>query len=195
MIKHAFTAVAALLATSAFVAPAQAAVMTYTLSGQFAGTINGQAFDTNAVFTGIGDTNSIVNGGYYSAIRLSSLTAIAGGVTYTLLGTFNLFNNPGANVAGFQFSTNSDFLDFQSPAFANWTPSKTLSATGVTQFALTSFNTDKGSVSLSRMSNATFSAAAGAVPEPATWGMMIVGFAAVGAAMRRKISAAKIIFA
>ena len=39
------------------------------------------------------------------------------------------------------------------------------------------------------------SAATGAVPEPATWAMMTLGFGAVGFAMRRKMAATRIRFA
>lgn len=39
--------------------------------------------------------------------------------------------------------------------------------------------------------NVTF--AAGAIPEPATWGMMILGFGAVGAAVRRRRSTAQVL--
>jgi len=38
--------------------------------------------------------------------------------------------------------------------------------------------------------NVTFAAATGAVPEPATWAMMLMGFGAVGFAMRRRQSVA-----
>lgn len=37
-----------------------------------------------------------------------------------------------------------------------------------------------------RVSDAGFVSAAGAVPEPATWGMMILGFGMAGASMRRR---------
>jgi hypothetical protein len=44
--------------------------------------------------------------------------------------------------------------------------------------------------------NLTFNAAvSGAVPEPATWALMILGFGAVGGAMRRRQSATKVRFA
>lgn len=41
---------------------------------------------------------------------------------------------------------------------------------------------------------ATVTPAAAAVPEPATWGMMILGFGVVGAAMRRRVRASEVRF-
>jgi hypothetical protein len=40
----------------------------------------------------------------------------------------------------------------------------------------------------------TLSFASGAVPEPAVWGMMILGFGVIGAAMRRRVKASEITF-
>jgi hypothetical protein len=64
---------------------------------------------------------------------------------------------------------------------------------------VTAANGTKYSVSFGDLSGATFGARAvapvtvklisGAVPEPATWALMIVGFGTVGAAMRRRRSA------
>ena len=45
-----------------------------------------------------------------------------------------------------------------------------------------------------RLGSVTLGGTAGAVPEPATWGMMILGFGAVGAAMRRRVRVLEVRF-
>ena len=68
--------------------------------------------------------------------------------------------------------------------FCNWT------AVGVT-FAGTAYSIDfGGTAGQTGYDNITFGSATpgGAVPEPGTWAMMLMGFGAVGFAMRRRRS-------
>lgn len=66
---------------------------------------------------------------------------------------------------------------------------QTLSATGVAKVEIVgAIGSSANSASIFGIDNLTFTSApaAGAVPEPATWAMMMLGFGAMGAAMRRR---------
>ncbi len=178
---------AGIVATAAL-APVAAAPITYTLSGDFAGTLGGQAFNTSAVFTGVGDTNTLFDGGYYKSVTLTSLTAFAGGVTYTVTDPTRFFANPNS-ISGFSLASGADFLDFSAPTLATYGASTSFPATPVTFNYTSSFNTDFGQVVLSSATNLVFSATGGTVPEPATWALMIGGFAMTGFAARRRRAA------
>ena len=175
-----FLAVAGLALTLA--APAFAAQVSYILSGTFTGTLAGNPFATDVVFTGVGDTSTAVDGGNYTAVELSSLSAVAGGVTYTLVGDYNFFANING-ISGFQLRTGSDFLDFGAPSLAAYNAVTAFSPTAVSLFYSAEFETNAGLALIDTGDNLTFSAV---VPEPATWTLMIGGFGLVGAAMRRR---------
>jgi hypothetical protein len=184
----------ALAAASAMVlaAPAMAATITYTLTGNFQGTLNGQAFDTFATFTGVGDTNTFDG----TTVQLSSLKAVAGGVTYTSLSQGYAFNNQGNGLSGFGTASGFDFLGFTGLSTA-YDVNTAIGATPLTYaYGGQPFPTDNGTAAFSGASNVIFSASvAGAVPEPATWAMMICGVGMVGGAMRRRRVSTKVSFA
>lgn len=184
-------AAAALLFSSAIVAPATAATITYTLTGNFQGTLDGQGFDVFATFTGIADTDGPSTFG--APFRdLTSLTAVANGVTYTSVSTgyFYSFPNRSSGGTGFGTLTNGYFIEFS--GINNFDGESDLAPTPV-RFdfpANQAFVTDRGTAYINNASNLTFSASLAGVPEPATWGLMILGFGAVGGAMRRRQSIA-----
>lgn len=67
--------------------------------------------------------------------------------------------------------------------------------TGVSYFAVSSGfdNSDFGAYSLNINGPGTITGGNGGVPEPATWAMLIFGFAGVGAAMRRRRGAVAVL--
>lgn len=152
------------LAAAAFLAPVGAqATVVFNVNGTFqgGGTLTG-TFSTNNSFT---------------ALEAVNLTATAFGTnTYT-------------NVASASVSILPLFMQFNLV-----TPlrqlhlifSPTLSASGAT-IAAGSYEA-QGNLNNFRNLSGTVTAAtpSGAVPEPATWAMMLTGFAAVGWGMRRK---------
>ena len=192
--KFALAAAAALFATTAM--PAAAAQITYTFGGTFTGNIAGNPFTTDAVFTGNGNTANANNNGFgfsgILAVPLATFAAVAGGQTYNITtpGFFYLYNPPAYGAQntrlGFGFGTGgNNAVGLESAAFNGYD--------GLSSFALTaapvyfqsaSFNTDQGFVNITGVTNGSFGALA--VPEPAAWGLMIVGFGAIGGALRRR---------
>ena len=180
---------AAMLASTAV--PAMADPITYTFNGDFTGTLAGNPFSANATFTGMGDTSSAFMSGLTKYVPLTSLTVAAPGGPYTVTTTTQFYLN-GGNYAGLFFGSNGtgggSFAGGPIPGFdgVSTLPTTTLANTfGVFAF----LTTDQGDVFIDSFTNGTFSAsatAAAAVPEPATWGMMLLGVGAVGYAMRRR---------
>lgn len=172
-------------------AAANAAEIIYTFTGDFAGTLNGDPFATSAIFTGLGDTDTLSTVGLTSYVNLSSLSAFAGGVTYNISTTTQFYLN-GGNYAGLFFGSAGNgggAFSGTGPGLAGYDATSSLATTPLTAYFTgpVSFQTDKGAVQLSSFSNGTFgSTVSAAVPEPATWAMMLLGFAAVGFAMRRR---------
>ena len=79
---------------------------------------------------------------------------------------------------------------FNSAAFATYDGVSNISGVaGVVATQPFSFQTDQGAIVINNVTNITFSAAVAAdaaVPEPATWGMMLLGFGLAGASMRSR---------
>ena len=107
---------------------------------------------------------------------------LTGGQTFTSA-EFNLFNALGA--------TSSVLISFnggeaQSFDLANGENFFGFLATGGDTFSTISFDTNgTGVVDLRQLRVGGIQGAVAAVPEPGTWAMMLVGFGAVGASMRR----------
>lgn len=184
-------AAAALLISSAIVAPASAATITYTFTGVFDGTLNGQAFsNTQATFTGIGDTDDVYFQQDANFVPLSSLVAVSGGTTFDFGSGFNFWSSQSFGTSGFK--TGDDFIAFTGlGSYAN--PSN-LATTPVSvyYYATSPFATSQGGVVISNATGTTFAASiSGAVPEPATWALFILGFGLVGGAMRRRSAMVK----
>ncbi len=76
-------------------------------------------------------------------------------------------------------SANLGFTQFNGPTLFSGSPSNPTFSLGT--FNLTSIVSGNSTLTISR--------AVGAVPEPATWAMMLIGFGAIGMATRRRRSA------
>lgn len=186
---------AALALSASFLASsaAHAGPIIYTFSGTFTGTLNGNAFETPATFTGVGDTDTFSTNGFTKFVNLSSLSALAGGTTYNITTTTQFYLNVN-NYAGLFFGSAGNGgggFAGTGPGLAGYDAVSGLGTTAFTDHFTgpVTFNTDQGTVQLSSFTNGSFGASvAGAIPEPSTWALMIVGFGAVGAAMRRRKS-------
>jgi hypothetical protein len=181
----------------AMAAPATADTITYDLTGSFTGVNGGPFRDVSAVFTGIGNTDDAFSfGDNVTVVPLSSFTALAGGLTYTFTTPISYFVNRQFNLSGFISSDiERGFIRFNSTSgagFANYDGTSNLAPTALdfyTDGATSAFVTDRGDVLVTSASNLVLTAStAGAVPEPATWAMMIGGMGVVGGAMRRRRS-------
>ena len=196
---------AALLVSTSIVAPAQAATITYTLTGSFSGVNGGEFNNVDAVFTGVGDTDDAAPfPGLSNAtlVPLSSFSAVASGLTYTFTTPISFFVNRDDNFAGFVDGPLTKgfvrYLGTSPIAFASYDGVSTLAptaATFYTDFNTGTFNTDRGDVVVTSATGLTLSATIAAVPEPATWAMMLVGFGMMGASMRYRRKSTAVSFA
>ena len=169
-----------------FTAPVTGTLTSFTLS------LNG---GVGELFGGVGTWNGTAsyNGGFGSPTNLyqSANVASTGAQSFT-------FSPNVAVVAGQQYVA---YLSTFGTS-ANTTTSMPManSAANIDYFVWNNTSDPRGNASwnyFGNFGNASFSATfAGGVPEPATWALMILGFGAVGAAMRRKQQvAAKVRFA
>lgn len=190
----------ALLATTAalaLAAPASAAAIIYTISGNGSGTLDGNSFtDADFTFTLSGNTDDITDiGGAFTLDPLDSATFdIAGAGSGTFSIATRLGQNTGNNVIFFGRSAadgGSDLFDFDigfnQDLSVEFGPLPNVAPV----FALGQFNdiaTSGGLLGFDAADNVQFSSmlVGGAVPEPATWAFMIFGFGAIGGAMRRQ---------
>lgn len=153
---------AAAFGSMAFGATSAQAAKTFDLNGvKFTdgSTVTG-SFTTNDAFTAITGYNITSNGSY--------------GLTYT-------GSNGFATLSASSLSFNT--IAFIFPQTLQLNLSKALSSAGA---SITGGSESVFIVSQSIANAGTVSLAAGAVPEPATWAMMILGLGVVGYAMRRK---------
>ena len=178
---------AAIMTTTA----AEAQTITYTFAGDFAGTIDGVDFSSAGVFTGIGDVATFSMPGPSKFVNLSSLTATLNGQTLNASTTTQFFLNTN-NFAGLFFGSAGNgggSFAATGPGLVGYDAVSALPTTALTTYGVgpVTIFTDRGTVQLSSFGNGTFTAAlAGAVPEPATWAMMIAGFGMVGGSLRRR---------
>lgn len=173
---------------------ASAAIVTYTIAGTGTGTLAGTAF-TNAAFTFTltGDT-ALLASNIIDPLASATVT-IAGRGTSTFLlatrlgssGTVTFFSRS-SSIGG------SDLFDFNTTAPVNLGASfGPVTGTGI--FALEQFvnvATSGGLLTFTQSSSVQFAggpAVTPAVPEPASWALMIGGFGMVGGSLRRSRAA------
>ena len=127
----------------------------------------------NTALTALGYAGPAIN---YSSIPAGNiLTPLAGGLTINFPGFLNGVNYIGIHY-GFQGGGETFFYK--------------VNATNIDSFTLTP---GSGGGSSSTATLLVFSTSA--VPEPATWAMMIIGFGAMGASLRRRKVSASVSFA
>ena len=187
--RSALAAIAIGMASSAM-----AATITYTLTGTGSATI-GTAIQTGAfTATGIGDTSNL--GFPFNAntptVTLSSFTVAFGSNVYTATGAMRFFSNQGNGIAGFNDVQVADVLDFQNAAFTSYNAVSNIGPLPVTFFFTNTIATTAGALNFtSNPTSLVFRAVTGAVPavpEPASWAMMIAGFGLAGLGLRRRTS-------
>lgn len=202
MKKFAFAAVSALAMVAA--APASAAEIVYSFAGTFSGTAGGQTFTAQDVtFNATGDTATARTVGGLKVIDLSSVTASMGGAVVFNLSELTSFvvlqSNNAAGIVDraltkqyFAFAASGLSTYDGTTSFATTTA---LAAEGTTEDS--AFASVAGPSTITSITNLRFSAAANAaaVPEPATWGMMLLGFGLAGASMRSRRRSTSVRFA
>ncbi|MES2753868.1 MAG: PEPxxWA-CTERM sorting domain-containing protein [Pseudomonadota bacterium] len=164
------------LMTLASPAVAQTSVR-YTLTG----TNNGTAFSLSGL-RGATATAGV-------SVFVNPIDVTFGAQSGTITNSGRFFVN--GDIAGFSYSGGNDFLDFRSPSFNTYSVNSNNSLGPINPnllFGVNNVATSFGTASFGNATNLVFSAVASApaVPEPATWGLMISGFGAVGGALRRR---------
>ena len=161
------------LATATLLAATSAPAATYDFS------FTGAAANGNGVFT-TDDTASPNARGGYTAFTITAITGLLNGSDITGLSGFQGSDN-------LYYTTGPAFLDGSGVGFTNavGTSASLFYQDNASSYRITTVNPFAAG-----FVTATSSPAAGAVPEPATWAMMLGGFALVGAGMRRRIGRA-----
>ena len=174
----------------AFATPAAAQELV-TNGGFETGNFNGFTQTGNLGFTGVIDNSFYVASGTYGAYF--GPEGSTGGITQTLstnagqsyLISFDLRNLNGAspNFYNVLFDGVSLFSATNSLSFDFTNFSTTATALGVSTELVFNFQNDR---SFFALDNVSVTAVNGAVPEPATWAMMLIGFGAMGVSLRRR---------
>ena len=200
--KHLRALTAGLLASAALflAAPAQAAPITFTYSGEGWGSLDGTAFGTTGfTITATGDTDDRQGSSADGVFTLDHLTAsitIDGLGSFTFLSPTRSYVNMQAGAAGFSYGTGHDLFSVYDARFSGWdmlTSVEFAAASGghLLQWDHMPVETT-GGVLYFRDSwpSAAFGAVVGSgetpVPEPLTLTLVGLGLAGVGAAMRRR---------
>jgi hypothetical protein len=185
----------------AIAAPATAAQITYTISGTLDGGLDGtEIFGAETIFTAIGETTNTFDAfgnPQIIGVPLTSVTLTFSGGTFAV-STPAFFvsyaydvNGAEGGRLGLSFdNTGFNGIGLESTAFSGYNGLSNFATTGAaTYFQTAQLESSAGALTISSFTNATFTAvveASAAVPEPATWSMMLLGFGLVGAGMRRR---------
>lgn len=177
-IKRVLASLVAAAALSLMPPAAGAATIVYKVSALFEGLIGTTYFVKNGTLTGIGDTGALSAGTGFSRVGLTSLQAVLGDRIYDLQGSFFAEAFPTANVfvLGNLAVTGSGLSGYDAVA--------PLAPTSISAISRPTYSTSAGTLSLAGYSGTFEANVDGAVPEPATWAMMLTGFAAVGLGLR-----------
>jgi len=185
MMRSILLAAASIAAIAA--APASAQSVTYTFAGVFDCSINGNPFsNVAATFTGIGDASNAFFAQDANFVPLTSLSANvpATGQTFDFGSGFNFWSSQAFGTSGFK--TGNDFIAFTGLGGYSNPSNLANTAVSVYYYATSPFASSGGDVIISNAVDTSFSASVAAVPEPATWALMLLGFGAIGYSMRRR---------
>jgi hypothetical protein len=175
---------------------AAAMPIAYVFTGTGTGTLGGTAFDGSFTVTENADTSTVTSSSEYLNVA-SSATFVSGSLSATLTGTENLvIDNPGGGgFIGFGQFPNVAVEAMTGAAFETYDLTTALPlTTGGLSVAAATFNTSAGDLSFASITALSFQAITGtqtSVPEPATLGMLGLGFAALGALGRRRRAASR----
>jgi hypothetical protein len=164
----------------------------YTLTGNLSGTLNATAFsDDPFSWTLLADTTGPV-----SYFGLPALSGLAGAIQLAGFGgliptaPLEIAENPEIDGAGFVAPTGTEGVVLSAPLFASYALGDPLNGAAVDFGSSLPIQTSGGALDIAGATNLRlFAAAAGGVPETATWWLMIVGFGGVGATLRRRRTA------
>lgn len=171
---------------SAAAAFASADPLTYTLSGNGSGVLNGTSF-TNSLITlqAVADPSTLTSSGGVSYVTASSATVSVAGIgsdTFTVTVKAYAYNPNSA--AGFSFN-DGVIIAMSNPQLGSWNLISPIGpVSGTAAHNAGPWSTKNGNFQVSSISTATFQA----VPEPTT--MVALGLGALGLLRRRKARSA-----
>ena len=190
----------AIVATTLSAVPATAAV---TINGSVAAAIVGVSSSTasigvgttftNTLFTVVGTATGGFGGIEGTIFNISSLTALTG-ESFSFTSSFGNYSGTVSNVAVAGEASNRTVSAY---VLGMFTPSGILSGyeAGLASTTLSFTQTGMAGATSGSFSLASPPAPIPAVPEPAIWGMMLVGFGLIGGAMRYRRRSATVTFA
>ena len=180
------------------IAAAHATPVTYTLSGNGAGTINGTAFSGNFSFVFASDTTDVTPfGTEFIDNTFTAATFSEGGTNYTLGPILGIIANPvspagfagilNPNVSSALVVTDGDLVGYN--LLSSITASSTDATGGLSnEFNGSGFSLDGGADALifTADTSLTFNAAVGSpVPEPSSIALLVAGVLGIGLIYRR----------
>ncbi|MGA3317720.1 MAG: PEP-CTERM sorting domain-containing protein [Candidatus Korobacteraceae bacterium] len=190
---HSVLPVLVLLACGLIPLTAAAGPITFTESFTAAGTVNGNPFDANVIFSLTTDTTLITGGGgiFLTPAGVASVT-IQGVGAGTFTDPFDVFDNQNVSVAGFTDVNIEDIVDLSNSAFATYNLQSPIGPLASTFFFVdtgAALDSTLGTIIIDSTSGTpTFAATtSGTTPEPGSlvlFGSGVVGLAAV---IRRKL--------
>lgn len=181
MTKILYAAVAAAMAVAA--TPAAAATpIDITYTGNFTG-VNGGPFDDLVSLTGTTTAEDVLdNGNFTFANLVGNFSTVAGPFTVNFTNASATFNGSGFNLfadggllAVFNFASPISGTGLNATFNAMIGQGVAVNVPEFAQYGSVQINGGAGVVRVSA-----------AVPEPATWALMLIGFGGMGLAMRRK---------
>jgi hypothetical protein len=177
-----FLAASLFVAASALTSPSSAALIIYSETADISGSLNGVGFSDDVLtLTLFGNTSDVSGGPSFFFLTAPLNFSLSGVGSGTFTDEVGVIVNQSVPTAGFgDFTSDFAILDTFSSAFVTYDLSTAIGPVsggaiynGGTGFATTAGTLIIGSVS----GDATFTAT---IPEPATWAMMALGFAALG---------------
>jgi hypothetical protein len=183
-----------LLACGLIPLTAAAGPITFTESFTAAGTVNGNPFDGNVMFSLTSDTTLIIQEGsiFLTPAGTASVT-IQGVGTGTFTDPFDVFDNQSVSVAGFTDTNIEDIVDLSNPAFATYDLKSAIGPLDTTFFFVdtgAALGSTLGTIIIDSTSGTpTFAATTTSVtPEPSSIVLFGSGILGLAGLLRRKMN-------
>lgn len=163
----------------------------FTESTTGSGSLGGTSFtDALVTFSGTGSTSNITNLGadIYAIVGLPVSVNVAGVGSASFTDTVQLVANDVYGDIGLGDTTNQRAIIFAVVPTAGYNLSTSFGpASGSGLFnSGTTFGVSSGTFDLTSVGTTTYQATVSSAPEPATWGLMLIGLAAIGSVTRSR---------